>query len=220
MRSWTRRWLPLAAGFVLLGCAATLEGEGPVVVPTRSLEVPEAEALPASGDYVEQLERWRREARLGLGGRVEGVLREPGLAAAEVAHEAAVQSLGRAAREDLLQHRWAVLFGRLGDRFPIDLSWRFDEQFISSRRVLDPASWSLRLVTSEGDTLAPIAVSVLEASSAARDGWWVGQVRLWFPWRHPGSQAPLLGGDTRWVRLDLQHTSGSAALVWRLRGAW
>ncbi|MEB3223927.1 MAG: hypothetical protein VKS61_17770 [Candidatus Sericytochromatia bacterium] len=203
------------------GCAANSGwADAPIVAPSRSVERPAVAELPRPDAYIDALERWRRETRLGIGGHVEGVLRDPALAAAEVSHQAAVDSLGKAATADLLAHRWPVLFGPLGDRFPIDLSWRFDEQFISSRRVLDPVSWRFALETSEGLRLEPLAAAVLQAASTTRDGMWWGEVRLWFPWRHPDTRVPVLAGGARWARLTLAHTSGTGELSWRFRGAW
>ncbi|MEB3330245.1 MAG: hypothetical protein VKQ33_13535 [Candidatus Sericytochromatia bacterium] len=202
------------------GCAELLRGEAAFVVPARSLERPRVGELPGAEVYVELRDRWRRETRLGIGGLVEGVLADPALAAAEVAHQAAVESRGRAATADLLAHRWAVLYGPHGDRFPIDLRWRFDEQFISQRRVLSPDAWRFALETSEGGALTPLAASVLHAAPTTVDGAWVGAVRLWFPWRHPDTRVPVLAGGVRWARLRLAHQSGVGELTWRFRGAW
>jgi hypothetical protein len=202
------------------GCAGLLQGDAAIVAPARSVERPAVADLPRAEVYVELRDRWRRETRVGVGGFVEGVLLDPTLAAAEVAHQAAVESRGRAATADLLAHRWPVLYGAQGDRFPIDLSWRFDEQFISQRRVLDPEAWRFALETSEGVRLAPLAASVLQAAPTTVDGLWVGSVRLWFSWRHPDTREPVLAGGARWARLSLAHQSGVGELTWRFRGAW
>jgi hypothetical protein len=215
-----RRLPLLLLPLLLAGCPGFLVDRGEIMDPTRSLEPPAVSALPKADVYVELAARWRRETRVGIGGQVEATLVDPGLAAAEVAHEAAVQAMGAAAAADMLASRWPVLFGSLHDRFPIDLEWRFDEQFISNRRILDPAQWEFTLVTSEGPRYAPLAASTLRALPAPRDGAWIGAVRLWFPWTDPERRTAVLAGGTSWVRLELGHPSGHGDVTWRFRTAW
>jgi hypothetical protein len=106
------------------------------------------------------------------------------------------------------------------DRFPVDLEWRFDEQFISNRRVLDPASWTFSLVSSEGGRYAPLGSAVLRALPVPRDGVWIGAIRLWFPWTDPERRTALLAGSTTWLRLEFKHPSGVGEVTWRFRTDW
>lgn len=211
----------LAAAVALValtaGCPAFFVDRGEIVNPTRDLTPPNALRLPAPGEYVVQQERWRREVRLGLGGFAVATLRDPALSAAEVAHEAALQDLRGAELQSLLANRWATWYGAERDRFPIDVEWRFDEQFISKAAILDPAEWQILLRTSDGRTYAPLSVVVLEASQAPRAGYWEGKVRLWFPWRDVEADRQILGGQASWVSLELDHPSGSGAVTWRFR---
>lgn len=211
--------LALLAGLVALttGCPAFFVDRGEIVQPTRALTPPSSAALPPANTYVELQDRWRREVRLGLGGFAVATLRDPGLAAAEVAHEAARQHLHGAEVRTLLANRWAAWYGTEHDRFPIDLEWRFDEQFITKAAILDPATWEIGLRTSDGRFYRPIATSVFSASKTPREGYWEGRVRLWFPWRDAEAGTQLLGGQTSWVSLELDHPSGSGAVTWRFR---
>ena len=164
--------LALAVGLVALttGCPAFFVDRGEIVQPTRELAPPSSSALPSAGTYVELLDRWRREVRLGLGGFAVATLRDPALAAAEVSHEVALQNLRGAEIRTLLTNRWATWYGTELDRFPIDVEWRFDEQFITQSAILDPASWEIGLRTSDGRFYRPIATSVLAASQTPREG--------------------------------------------------
>lgn len=215
-----RPFLILALALPLAGCPAFLVERGEIMDPTRTVEPPAVSALPPSDRYVELAARWRRDTRVGIGGYVEATLIDPGLAAAQVSHEAAVQGLAAGATADALATRWPVLFGSLLDRFPVDLEWRFDEQFISNRRVLDPAQWKFALVTSDGGRYAPLAAATLRAQPIPQDGAWVGAARLWFPWTDPERRTSLLAGGTTWLRLELTHPSGHGHVTWRFRTDW
>lgn len=204
----------------LAGCPAFLVDRGPIMNPTRTLEPPTVSALPPADVYVERAARWRRETRVGIGGYVEATMIDPGLAAAQVTHEAAVQGLRPAATADLLATRWPVLFGEFRDRLPIDLEWRFDEQFVSNRRILDPAQWQFSLETSDGRRYAPLAAATLRAQPIPQDGAWVGAARLWFPWTDPERRIPIVSGDTAWLRLVMDHPSGHGEVTWRFGTAW
>lgn len=217
MKAWT---FPLTAALLALalsGCPAFYVNRGELVTPSAVLERPTPEQLPAADTFVPLQERWRRDVRLGLGGYAVGTLYDPRLAAAQVAHEGAVQNLRTNALQGLLTNRWATYYGERLDRFPIDVEWRFDEQFISQSAILEPASWVLLLRTSTGLELAPLSVSVLRAEKAPRQGYWEGAIRLWFPWRDAVSQQVILGGQTDWVALQLKHPSGEGELTWRFR---
>ena len=215
-----RRVPLLLIPLLLAGCPAFLVDRGEIMEPTRTLEPPGVSALPRADQYVEQAARWRRDTRVGIGGYVEATLLEPGLAAAQVSHEAAVQGLAAGAVADALGTRWPVLFGALRDRFPIDLEWRFDEQFISNRRVLDPAQWKFELHASDGSRYAPLAAATLRAQPIPQDGAWVGAARLWFPWTDPERRTAILAGGTSWVRLEMTHPSGHGEVTWRFRTDW
>lgn len=204
----------------LAGCPAFLVDRGEIMDPTRTLEPPAVSALPAADTYVELAARWRRDTRVGIGGYVEATLIDPGLAAAQVAHEAAVQAVGAGAIADLIGTRWPVLYGAMRDRFPVDLAWRFDEQFISNRRILDPAQWTFTLVTSDGSRFQPLAATTLRALPIPQDGAWVGAARLWFPWTDPDRRTAILAGGTAWVALEMTHPSGDGEVTWRFRTAW
>jgi hypothetical protein len=176
--------------------------------------------LPKSDVYLDIEPRFRREQRIGLGGYASATLEDPRLAAAQIAHDATIQSMRPEAVDALIATRWAELYGQQADRFPIDLEWRFDAQFVSDARVLDPAEWTIRLETAPGGSYAPLAATKLRAENAPRDGYWEGVVRLWFPWRDPVSTRPLLGGENTFVRLALKHKTGEAAFTWRFRTAF
>lgn len=211
---------PLALALVVAlttGCPAFFVDRGEIVAPTRDLARPAAKALPASSTFVDLQERWTREIRLGLGGHAVAVLKDPGLAAAEIAHEAALQDVRGAELETLITNRWTTYFGPEGDRFPIDVTWRFNEQFITKAAILDPASWNIELVTSSGKRFAPVATTVLSATPKPTGGCWQGAIRLWFPWRDPDSADAVIAGHTSWVALSLDHPSGSGDLTWRFR---
>lgn len=217
--------IPLRSCLLLLalplaGCPAFLVERGEIMDPTRTLALPGVSALPRADAYVELAARWRRDTRVGIGGYVEATLIDPGLAAAQVAHEAAVAAQGAPAIADMLATRWPVLYGTLADRFPIDLEWRFDEQFISNRRILDPAQWTFKLVSSDGGQYAPLAATTLRAQPSPQDGAWVGAARLWFPWIDPERRTAILAGATTWVRLELTHPSGHGDVTWRFRTDW
>lgn len=208
--------LPLTA-VMLAGCPAFYVDRGSLVTPSAALDRPMPDKLPDSTTYVELAERWRRDVRIGLGGYAQATLYDPKLAAAQIAHEAAVQSMRANDIQGLITNRWATYYGDERDRFPIDILWTFEEQFISKSTILDPAGWTITLATSTGLTLAPLSVSVLRAEKAPRQGQWEGAVRLWFPWRDAVSQQVLLGGQTDWVALKLAHPSGTGELTWRFR---
>lgn len=217
MRAWTLPILATLLATTLAGCPAFYVDRGSLVTPSAVIDRPSPEKLPAPDAYVELEKKWEREVKIGLGGYITGTLFDPKLAAAEVAHEAAVQNLRPNAVQSLLATRWATYYGEALDRFPIDLDWRFDEQFISKSAILDPASWTITLRTSTGLNLEPVSVSILKAEKAPRQGYWEGQVRLWFPWRDAVSQQLVLGGQTDWVALQLKHPSGEGELTWRFR---
>jgi hypothetical protein len=199
------------------GCPAFVVDRGEIVSPSRELTRPTPRALPAASTYVDLQDRWRRELRLGLGGHAVGTLVDPALAAAEVAHEAALQDLRGAALDTLLANRWATYYGTELDRFPIDVEWRFDEQFITKPAILDPANWEIKLHTSSARSYAPLSVAVLSSEPKPRDGQWTGRIRLWFPWRDAETGNTLVGGATSWVSLSLDHPSGSGDMTWRFR---
>jgi hypothetical protein len=201
----------------LTGCPAFYVDRGSLVTPSAALDRPAPDKLPASSTYVELSEKWRRDVRIGLGGYAQATLYDPKLAAAQIAHEAAVQSMRPNDLQGLITNRWATYYGDERDRFPIDILWHFEEQFISKSTILDPTAWTISLVTSTGLTVAPLSVSTLRAEKAPRAGLWEGAVRLWFPWRDAVSQQVLLGGQTDWVALKLSHPSGSGELTWRFR---
>lgn len=219
-----RRWLPWSLGGVCLpllsACAAFWVDYGVVTVPSRGLEQPALSALVRQDGARASVERWTRETRVGLGGTIEATLWDPEPARARLAYEIALNHLGRAAAEDLVAQRWSVLYGEQRDRFAIDLHWRFDEQFIFSRRILDPATWRFELQLASGLSLRPLSVAVLRNAASPEEGFWRGEVRLWFPWRDQVRRQLVLGGDNRWVRLQLIHMSGSGECTWRFPGGW
>ena len=204
----------LALTAPLTGCPAFFVDRGELVRPSASVDRPAVGQLPPAAEFVELEERWRRETRIGLGGYAEATLIDPRLAAAMVAHEGAVQSMRPQALEGQLATTWETFYGAEGDRFPIDVTWRFDQQFISQGRILDPAEWQIT-VQASGREIAPLAVSRLEAADAPQGGYWEGKVRLWFPMRDLESGHRLLGGETDVLTLRLVHRSGSASLSWR-----
>ena len=220
-----RALLPLLLGVglslaALPGCPAFLVDRGEIVEPTSDIAPPPVSRMPRADAYVELAAKWRRTTRVGIGGHAELTLIEPGLAAAEVAHEAAIQSAGDATVADMLLTRWPVLFGVMRDRFPIDIEWRFDEQFIGNRRILDPEGWTFTLISSTGARFAPLGTAVLRQLPAPQDGAWVGAVRLWFPWLDPERRTQLLAGETKWVQLVLRHPSGVGDATWRFSPSW
>ncbi|MEB3285704.1 MAG: hypothetical protein VKN33_10505 [Candidatus Sericytochromatia bacterium] len=205
---------------ILNACAAFWVERGPVVVPSRTLAPPETRVWDVRSDPRAEVERWTRSTRVGLGGYVDAVLWDPTAAQSQLAYEIALNHLGRAAASDLSTQRWSTLYGAERDRFPIDLRWRFDEQFIASRRILDPGTWRFELQLATGGPLSPHSVAVLKSSVSAQDGFWNGEVRLWFPWRDPVRHQLVLGGENPWVRLVMSHFSGNGEVTWRFPGAW
>lgn len=215
-----KRLLTLLVALSLSGCAAFIVERGEVVAPTRSLARPTVTSLPDQARFADLSTQWRREGRIGVGGHVEATMLDPLLAAAQVSHEAAVQGLDRMATTELLTSRWLTFFGVDQDRWPIDLDWRFDEQFISNAKVLDPTRWTFVLRGSDGRAHKPLAVSVLTAGRVPEDGYWVGKVRVWFPYRDAEKAVVLLGGETSRVELELRHASGDVTLTWRFHNAF
>lgn len=209
-----RRLAALALVFPLAGCPAFFVDRGELVRPSASLEQPAVSQLPASSQYVELAEQWRRDTRIGVGGYAEATLLDPKLAAAMVAHQGAVQNMRPQALAAQLATTWETLYGAERDRFAIDVDWRFDQQFISQGRILDPGEWEITL-QANGREIAPLAVSRLEAAGTPRQGYWEGRVRLWFPVRDLESGRRLLGGETDVLTLRLQHRSGRGQLSWR-----
>jgi hypothetical protein len=211
--------LVLAAALVCLtGCPAFYVDRGPLVQPTRSLTRPGS--LPQAEAYLDLQQRWQREARIGVSGAVEGVLRDPSLVAAEVAHSAAIQGLDQASTRELLLNEWSNAFGPQLDRWTIDLTWRFDEQFVQHQNVLDPTGWDFGLHVDETYTYAPLLVTTLSQTQVPQQHYWEGKVRLWFPWRDPLRDRLVLAGNTRGIRLRLSHPTGTADLYWRFRTAY
>ncbi|MDB5100783.1 MAG: hypothetical protein JWM80_5204 [Cyanobacteria bacterium RYN_339] len=206
------------AAALLAGCPAFYVDRGPLVQPTRTLVRPPG--LPAADAYVALDTQWRREARIGVAGAVEGLLRDPELVAAEVAHSAAVQSLDHDAARDLLRTEWLSAFGQQLDRWTIDLTWRFDEQFVQHQTVLDPSTWTFSVRVDETYDYPPLAVLGLSHTQVPQQHFWEGKVRLWFPWRDPLHDRLVLAGITRAIRLRLRHPTGSADLYWRFRTAY
>lgn len=212
-------WAPVVA-VALGGCAAFLAENGDLISPSGGIGRPHAAELPAARSYVETAAEFRREVRVGLGGAVEATLVDPRLAGAELAHDAMLQGLKGAALESLILNRWSELYGAQSDRFPIDVAWRFDQQFIAANRVLEPSEWSFRLDTRDGRSYAPLAVSVLKREQAPQAGYWEGAVRLSFPWRDPASNQLLVGGANTGLTLSLRHRSGEGAVSWRFRSVY
>lgn len=204
----------------LTACPAFFIDRGELVAPAHDNGRPSVQSLPGAATYPELQDRWRREAQIGAAGAVVGTLREPNLVAAEVAHNAAVQSLDRDATRDLLVTTWTNAFGADLDRFSIDLDWRFDEQFVSHPEVLDPSNWTFILHVDERQTYAPIAVATLAHGQVPVQHFWEGSVRLWFPWKDHQRDRILLAGGTRVIRLELRHPSGTTDLTWRFRSAY
>jgi hypothetical protein len=210
----------LATSALTTGCPAFYVDRGEVIQPSSSLARPQAQGLPAADTFVDRQARWSREVRIGLGGYVLATLVDPSLAASEIAHDAAIEDMRGRALEGLIANRWVSLYGADRDRFPIDLAWRFDAQFVSNDRVLDPASWTITLNTASGERLAPLAATIVAASRAPQDGYWEGRVRLWFPWRDAVTGTPILGAQNASVALSLRHPSGSGTATWRFRSGY
>jgi hypothetical protein len=210
----------LATCVLTTGCPAFYVERGEVIQPSRSLARPAAQNLPAADTWVDRRALWSREVRIGLGGYVAATLIDPSLAASEIAHDAAIEDARGSELEDLIANRWVALYGADRDRFPIDLAWRFDAQFVGNDRVLDPASWAIALTTASGETLAPMATAVVSASRAPVDGYWEGRVRLWFPWRDAVTGTPILGAQKASEALSLRHPSGSGTATWRFRSGY
>ncbi|HEY9721887.1 MAG TPA: hypothetical protein V6D47_07720 [Oscillatoriaceae cyanobacterium] len=201
----------------LAGCPAFYVQEGAIVRPATTLDEPTS--LPAPDVDAALATHWQREAQLGLGGSGTATLLDPGLVAAQVAHQAADESLSPAAAQSLLDERWTDLFGQGRDRFAIDLAWRFDTQFYATHDVLDPDTWSFALETSSGQRLAPLEVTPLAADTVPREHFWTGTVQLSFPW-HDADGNRVLGGATKWIRLVLTRSTGSGRFEWRFRGPY
>lgn len=205
---------------LLAGCPAFYVDRGDVVAPSRSVSQPTVQSLPPANAYVDLRARWQREIQIGLGGYAVATLIDPALAAAELSHDAALEDLHGAELASALENRWDALYGADRDRFPIDINWRFDAQFISKSEVLDPAQWTMVLKSSSGQTYQPLSMTILNASATPQEGFWEGSFRLWFPYRDPVTKMPLLGGQNSWLSLQLAHVSGSGTATWRFRSGF
>lgn len=201
----------------LAGCPAFYVQEGAIVHPSASLDEPGQ--LPTAYDDAALASYWQRQADLGLGGSAAATLLDPALVAAQVAHTAADEALSPAATKELLDTRWATLFGFGRDRFAIRLDWRFETQYFGARDVLDPATWHFALVTSAGQSLEPLEVTPLAADETPQNHAWHGSVRLEFPW-HDANGNRVLGGATHWIRLELTRSTGGGRFEWRFRGPY
>lgn len=211
-------WVPGGLGVVaavgLTGCPLLwAEGEARVEA-SRSLAMPSR--LPGPEAFASEAARWRRTVRVGLGGQVELLLRDPSVVAAEVARDAAVGAWDQAQRQEALAQAWRLAFGPGLDRFTIDWEGRFDRQFQATGGVLDPSAWRFELRVGEV-RLAPLGVVQVQRPRAPQGGFWVGTMRLSFPWREPRSLGLVLGGVGPTALLKLSHHSGAAEATWRFR---
>lgn len=202
------------AASLLAGCPLLWAESGGRVSPTRSLDLPSQ--LPGPDAYPGVAERWRRTARVGLGGHVELLLRDPAVVAAEVARDAAVASWDSVGTREALNQAWKLAFGTGRDRFVIDFEGRFDRQFQATGGVLDPSAWRFTLLTGEA-RYEPLSVLVVSRPRAPVGPNWTGALRLAFPWRDPSSLALVLGGIGPTVKLRMQHASGTGEAEWRFR---
>lgn len=208
--------VPLAclAAAPLAGCPLLWADATERVTPSRDLALPSA--LPGPDAYPAVAARWRRTVRVGLGGEVELLLRDPSVVAAEVARDAGVAGWDALARQEGLRQAWNLAFGVGQDRFVVDFEGRFDRQFQATGGVLDPSSWRFSLVSGES-RFEPLSVVLLQRPRAPVGSHWTGAMRLAFPWRDPRSLGLLLGGLGPTLKLRMRHSSGSGEAEWRFR---
>ncbi len=201
---------------VVGGCGSLYADDGPTIAPLVSLEPPATTVRRQVDDHNVLRSRLMRRTKLGLGGELEVTLLAPILVYGMLTQGDETLSLSEGSDErQLIRSRWQAYFGAY-DRIPFDVTWRFDQQFQASGRVLDPTTWQFTLKNDRGDAVMPLAVSVLSASRLPVDGFWRGQVRVWFPFREFNHHRSLLGGDVRWARLYFEHRAGDATVAWRL----
>jgi hypothetical protein len=215
MPVWPKGLVFMACAIGLVGCAAFIVDRGEVTTPTISLTRPNAASLPQANSYVDLAGHWRKQTTLGVAGYAEATLWDPLLAAAGVAHEGALEQLSATALDARLSDRWDAYYGTSRDRFPIDIHWRFDNQFYTNTAILSPDTWRFVLSTDDERHYAPLAVVRLDQNSAPQAGFYEGNVRLWFPWREENGSIPILGGQTTGVTLTLKSDFGQGTLNWR-----
>ena len=139
------------------------------------------------------------------------------LVGAQVAHDAAVAGGNATSTYEALATAWNTAYGPERDRWPIDVEWRFAEQFVTHREVLDPATWTFVLHVDDRLEYDPVGTTVLKSEKIAVEHYWEGAIRLWFPWKDYRRDRVLLAGATRFVRLEIKHPSGNANVTWRFR---
>ena len=215
-----RMLLAMFAVAALTGCPEFIVNRGAFVTPSATLAMPAPADLPAASTYISLEDTWRRDAGLGVGGYVFATLWDPVLAAAEVAHDGALMNVPPSGMGDRLKDRWDELYGAERDRFPIDVRLQFDAQFYSDPAILSPGSWTFQLSVAGGPTYPPLENAVISRSPTPKDGYWTGDIRLWFPWRDPDTRLLLLGHQTTAVTLLIAGDTGKAKLTWRFRSAY
>lgn len=216
------RWMSVGTlALACAGCPAIMADSGSgMVSPSATDRMPARADLPKAERFVDLDNTWRRSTRIGLGGSADATIEDPLLVAAAIAHDAAINGRNGADVDGMIQTRWTDLFGQQADRFAIDVSWRFDTQFVAEDTILDPGQWTITLYDGEGHHYAPLAATQLSASRVPEDNAWEGTIRLWFPWRDPQTTGKLLGGTNSSLRLVLSHPSGQGEFTWRFRSVY
>ncbi|MNK46319.1 hypothetical protein D3C87_651030 [compost metagenome] len=202
----------LSTLLLLMALVACTAGEHRLMRPASDTRFP---ALSGDADrYAEHREAWTRREPIGVKGEVEATFEDPSLGADYLAHLARVQGLGEVSRDGYFETMWAALYGTQGDRFPIQVTMRFDRLF-HSKATLDPARWTFVLEDDSGRQWKPLHVGDLRDGSVER-GKLASTFRLWFKIDDDGKR-PLIDGRTRELILHVRGNPGTALLRWKFK---
>jgi hypothetical protein len=194
---------------LLAGCTV---GEHRLMRPAADARFP---ALAGDADhYAEHRKAWTRREPIGVKGEVEATFEDPSLGADYLAHLAQTQGLGDVSRNGYFETMWAALYGTQGDRFPIQVTMRFDRLF-HSPATLDPARWTFILTDDTGRQWKPLHVGDVSTPPVPR-GKLATTFRLWFK-TDDGSKRPVIDGRTRELILHIQGNPGTAMLRWKFK---
>jgi hypothetical protein len=186
--------------------------------PTVSLSPPSVKA--SAGDFDSARDRWTRHGRiikkLDTTLRVHATFHSPELNAAYVARRAQMFKLPPGDRENLtrqLEREWSESFVFLVAAATIDLEWN---NFDSKRSV-----WRVSLANDGGGQVSASSIRSEPIDATLKELFpFIGRFHRAYTLRFPKvlpDGSPLVGGNTRELRLRFAGPLGEAELVWRLR---
>lgn len=194
---------------VLAGCTA---GEHRLLRPAHDTRFP---ALAGDADrYAAHREAWTRRESLGVKGEVTATFEDPSLGADYLTHLAQQQGMGEVSRNGYFETMWAALYGTQGDRFPIQVTMRFERLF-HTPATLDPSRWIFVLTDDAGRQWTPLHVGDVSEPPTER-GKLAKTFRLWFK-THDAYQRPMIDGRTRELILHVKGNPGTAMLRWKFK---